>query len=57
MLARCDRAARRSQGGVLVGSELGLVEIEQEVQTQDGIANADLTTLASLSAADGILLG
>ena len=45
------------QGGVIVGTELGLVEIEQESQTQDGFAGGSYETLATLSASDGILLG
>jgi len=42
---------------VLAGSALGLMEIEAESQTHDGIARGDYDSLANLQAADGILLG
>jgi len=42
---------------VLAGSALGLMEIESESQTQDGIARGDYESLVNLQAADGILLG
>ena len=45
------------QGGVLAGTELGLVEIEQEIQTQDGYAGGGYDAQSTVSAADGILLG
>ena len=47
----------RMKGGVLAGTELGLVEIEQEIQTQDGYAGGGYDAQSTVSAADGILLG